>query len=314
MQPASLPPQPAQSMGQPGPGAGQAAETEGVIEPEADAALRRMSAHLGGLQSFRVAMTTTDEHVTKEGQKIQFVKETEVAVRRPDKMLAERYGPKGHVIFRYDGAKVSVHSPELGVYAIESAPADLKSMIDFAHDRLHIEAPAGDLLMPDTYNELIEGLQVGRYIGRERIDGVLAHHLAISEKEIDWQIWIKDGPDAVPLRFVITTKSMREQPQFTAELRNWRPNVALGDEQFAFTPPANAKRMTFDELQKMKQAMKREVTGARNMRSKRRKTGWLLLAVFELLAFAELKLDAGVFVSPAHAVIGRPLTPVSYAG
>lgn len=243
MQPASLPASqsPAESAG-----------GEPVIEPEADAALRRMSVYLAELKSFRVDVTTTDEFVTKEGQKIQFVKETKVAVRRPDKLWADRIGPRGHVELRYDGKQISVHGPELGVYAIEPAPPDLGGMIDFARDRLGLEAPAGDLLLSNAYEELMDGLRVGRYIGRERLGEIHAHHLAITEQDVDWQLWIKDGPDPVPIRYVITTKSMAEQPQFTAELRNWRPNEPLSDELFAFQPPAAAKRMTFDELQKMK--------------------------------------------------------------
>jgi hypothetical protein len=241
MQPASLPASPSQS-----------AEAETIIEPEADAALRRMSAYLGGLNSFRVDTRTTDEFVTKEGQKIQFVKETQVTVRRPNKLLADRIGPRGHAVLRYDGKQISVHSPELGVYAVEPAPSDLQSMVDFARDRLGMDAPAGDLLLPDTYQELMDGMSVGRYIGRERMGDVYAHHLAVTEKDVDWQLWIKDGPDPVPLRYVITTKSLAEQPQFTAELRNWKPNEPLSDEQFAFQPPVGAKRMTFGELQKMK--------------------------------------------------------------
>ena len=49
----------------------------------------------------------------------------------------------------------------------------------------------------------------------------------------------------------------------------------------------------------------------RHMRSKR-KMGCLLLAV---VAFAECTaLQLGAFVSTAEARVGRPLTPVSYAG
>jgi hypothetical protein len=98
----------------------------------------------------------------------------------------------------------------------------------------------------------MDGVAVGRYIGREHVGDVQAHHLAMTKKDVDWQLWIKDGPDAVPLRYVITTKTLPEQPQFIAELENWRPNEPLSDEQFAFQPPAGAKRMTFQELQKMK--------------------------------------------------------------
>ena len=49
------------------------------------------------------------------------------------------------------------------------------------------------------------------------------------------------------------------------------------------------------------------------MRSKQKKFG-LLLALFALTLVAELKLETGLFVSEAQAVVGRPLTPVSYAG
>ena len=44
----------------------------------------------------------------------------------------------------------------------------------------------------------------------------------------------------------------------------------------------------------------------------KRKTGCVLLAV---VAFAEITaLQLGPLVSTAQAVVGRPLTPVSYAG
>lgn len=227
-------------------------DEEGMIEPEADAALRRMSEYLGELQGFRVDVTSTDELVTKEGQKIQFVKETKVAVRRPNKLLAERIGPAGRVVLRYDGQQISVHGTDLGIYAVESAPVDLKAMIDHARDSLHIDAPAGDLLLPDTYEELIDGVRLGRYIGREQIGGVYAHHLAMNEEVVDWQIWIKDGPDAVPLRYVITTKDVTGQPQFTAELHDWRLDTSLANAQFVFKRPARGRRLSFKELQEMK--------------------------------------------------------------
>ena len=46
------------------------------------------------------------------------------------------------------------------------------------------------------------------------------------------------------------------------------------------------------------------------MRSRTKKAG-LVLALLGLTAFAELKLETGVFVNTAQAVVGRPLTPVS---
>src|SRR5687768_2328783 len=77
---------PSQPLEEREPVAGRTGE-EGVIEPEADAALRRMSNYLGGLRSFRVDITSVDEKVATDGQKIQEVKETKVALRRPGSLL-----------------------------------------------------------------------------------------------------------------------------------------------------------------------------------------------------------------------------------
>jgi hypothetical protein len=220
-----------------------AAEQEGVIDPKADAALRRMSDYLGKLKSFRVDTTTIDEKVTTDGQKIQEVQQSKVVVKRPDAWRVDRVSPRGQAYFVYDGKQFGVANRDKNVYATVPAPPTITEAVDDARARLHIDAPAGDLIVPDSYDALTEGIITGHYIGLEPIDGVMAHHIAVTKKDTDWQIWIKDGPEAVPLRFVITSKDMPSQPQFTAELRNWQPNVSVPASAFAFTPPPGARRV-----------------------------------------------------------------------
>src|SRR6187551_3000674 len=58
------------------------ASSEGVIDPKADAALRRMSDYLAGLKSFQVDTTTVDEKFTANGHKIQQVQGSRVTVAR----------------------------------------------------------------------------------------------------------------------------------------------------------------------------------------------------------------------------------------
>lgn len=220
-----------------------ATQQEGVIDPRADAALRRMSDYLGGLRTFRVDTTSVDEKITTEGQKIQELKQQQIAVRRPGQMRIDRMGPNGHAVFRTDGKRFSFYNSDRNVYAVGPAPGTLEEAIDKARDRLHIDAPGGDLLVPDTYNELLDGVTVGRYVGLEPIGSVKAHHLAMTEKNVDFQIWIQDGPEPVPLRYVITSKDMPGQPQFTLDLRNWQPNAPISEDTFAFSPPAGARRV-----------------------------------------------------------------------
>jgi len=219
------------------------AEREVRIDPEADAALHRMSDYLARLETFRVDTTSVDEKITTEGQKIQEIRESKIAVKRPGDLRIDRVGPNGHAVFCYDGKSFSFYNFEKNVYAVAPAPAALDAAIDEARDRLHIDAPGGDLLVSNTYDALIDGVTVGRYIGLEPLGSVKAHHLAMTKGNVDYQIWIQDGPEAVPLRYVITSKDMPGQPQFTIDLRNWQPSAPMSDDTFAFTAPAGASRV-----------------------------------------------------------------------
>jgi len=80
----------------------------------------------------------------------------------------------------------------------------------------------------------------GRFIGQETIGGLAANHLAFEGEEVDWQIWIAEGRDPVPMRFVITTKTVRGHPQFAIQMSNWQTNATLPASTFQFQPPPGA--------------------------------------------------------------------------
>jgi hypothetical protein len=76
--------------------------------------------------------------------------------------------------------------------------------------------------------------------------GVMAHHLAVTRKNgISYQIWIRDGLQPVPLRYVVAGRDMRGSPQLSIELRNWEPNAPVSEDRFTFTPPAGARKVAF---------------------------------------------------------------------
>ena len=90
-----------------------------------------------------------------------------------------------------------------------------------------VDAPGADLLYSKPYNILMEQVVSGRVIGRETIQGVPANHLAFQGEEVDFQLWIQEGNQPLPLRFVITTKNVKANPQFTVQLSNWNTQPKL---------------------------------------------------------------------------------------
>jgi len=67
--------------------------------------------------------------------------------------------------------------------------------------------------------------------------GCACHHLAFKQQNIDWQIWIEDGPQPLIRRFVITHKQEEGAPEFTALITHWNFSDSIPDSTFEFDPP-----------------------------------------------------------------------------
>jgi hypothetical protein len=229
-----------------GVGGSAAAQKAGPIDPKADAELHRMSDYLSGLKTFRVDTSTVDEtKVGTDGQKIQELADSKMAIRRPGELRIDRLGSRGHVVFRVDGKQFSVYNSDKNIYATAPAPAQLDQAADVARTQLEVDAPGVDLIASNPYEALTEGVTAARYLGLVPMGGgVMAHHLAVTKKDVTYQIWIQDGAQPVPLRYVVTGKETG-RPQFTIELRNWQPNAQVPDDSFAFTPPQGARKVAF---------------------------------------------------------------------
>jgi hypothetical protein len=213
------------------------------ITPEADRMLRRMTNYLAGLQSFKVKNAAVDEVVMKSGQKLQSVTESEVSVVRPNKLRSRQLGEAGQMDFMYDGKVMSLYCRADNTYATVPAPPTLDAAIDMMRKDHEIEAPGADLMVSRPYEALTEQVTGGQVIGRETIGGVVANHLAFQGESVDWQVWIKDGAEPVPMRYVITTKTVKNAPQFTAQFSSWESGAKLADSDFVLTPPPGAKRV-----------------------------------------------------------------------
>jgi hypothetical protein len=212
------------------------------ISPDADRLLKQMTDYLASLQSFKVHTAATDEVVLKSGQKIQLGTESEVSVQRPNRLRSEQVGAHNGLAFWYDGKSMTLECKDNGTYSTMPAPATLDATIDKARKDFQIEAPGADLLYSRPYDILTEQVKSGQLIGREIVDGVPVNHLAFQGEEVDWQIWIKEGSEPLPVWFSITTKTMPSQPEFAVRLSQWDTKAAVPPSTFQFQAPAGATR------------------------------------------------------------------------
>jgi hypothetical protein len=212
-------------------------------DARAEQLLKQMSDYLAGLRQFRVRSSSTDEIVTTSGQKVQVAADSDVTVHRPNALTSAQVGSTEGLAFYYDGRAMSLYCKMDNSYGTVKAPPTIDATLDELDKKYGIDAPGADLLYSNAYDVLTEQVKGGQYLGLETIDAVPAHHLAFQGDKIDVQVWIKDGSEPLPLRYVITTKTMKTYPQFTVQLSHWEPQAAVSDSAFKLEPPSGATHL-----------------------------------------------------------------------
>jgi len=215
------------------------------IAPEAQQLLKASTDFLASQKQFSADTRNTLEVVLKSGQKVEFNHTARQSVQRPNKLRAERTGDLVNQVFVYDGKSLTLHNPQDKAYAQVAAPDTLEAMLEFARTKLDIVAPAGDLLNKNVYDILMDGVTDSFVVGKAVIEGVRCDHLAFRAPHVDWQIWIQEGAQPLPRKFVITTRDLPNAPQFAVTVTKWDLKPTFSAQTFAFTPPAGAKKVDF---------------------------------------------------------------------
>ena len=207
-------------------------EEKPVIDSRADKLLKAMGDYLKSSKQFSFHANITFDDLTPSGQKIQYSTSSDIAVHRPNRVYAEKQSDLGGKRFWYDGKNMTLMDTKLSVYATEQVPADIDSAMDHLMEKYGFSPPLVDFVYSDPYHILIENVESGFYVGLHSVSGIRCHHLAFSQKDIDWQIWIEDGKLMVPRKFLITYKTLPGSPQYSAVLSEWDLEAHLPDAMF----------------------------------------------------------------------------------
>ena len=117
-------------------------------------------------------------------------------------------------------------------------------------DRFQTPFPAAGFLLKDPYAKMIEGVKTAFDAGESEVDGVACRHLAFSEEDADWQVWIEKGAKPLPRRIAVTYRKLPGTPRVVTALSDWNLSPTIPADAFAFTPPAGAKKVEWKAGQK----------------------------------------------------------------
>lgn len=216
-----------------------------AVDPKADRLLKQMSDYLAAREQFVIQAEATHEKLLDSGQKLMFVNQVTVSVKRPSRFYVHRKGMIRDQEIFYDGKKLTLFGRTAKFFATAPAPSTIDEALDYATETLGLSAPGGDLFYSDIYKGLVDDIISGEYVGLTDIGGVPCHHLAFRGAEVDWQLWIEDGDKPLPRRYVITSKWLTAAPQYTLTIRSWDTTMKIPEKRFQFTVPEGVSQIDF---------------------------------------------------------------------
>lgn len=195
---------------------------------EARAAVKAMAEFLAAQPALAVDFDSSIEIVTPDLEKFQFNSTGRLAVVRPDRIRLERRGGFADVAASFDGKTLTILDKDNNRYAEVDVAGTLDALMDRMPAEHGMAIPASDLLRSEPQSELMNSVTAAVHVGGAVIGGVDTEYYAFRTPTVDWQVWVADGDQPVPMKFVVTTKTVAQAPQYTIQFRDWTFGDAAG--------------------------------------------------------------------------------------
>jgi hypothetical protein len=288
---------------------------------DAEKLLKGMADYVASQKTLSVSYDSDIEVVTSHLQKIQFTSSGQVQMSRPDKLRATRTGGYRDVEIVFDGKMLTVSNKDSKDYAQIEATGTAEELIDVLREEHGIVAPGADLLLTNVFNVMMTDVVEATVIGKGVIDGVECDHLAFRNVETDWQIWIEAGTRPIPP----DSAQIRDYQQgYRRGAAIHAANQGMEDRRTGGRLCLQAGPISQEDRARRTRRHRRSAAGHHQSRRKemtRSMTNLFRLSIGTVLGAAvllwngQLPIDPQAsLVSSAEARVGRPLTPMSYAG
>jgi hypothetical protein len=215
-------------------------QTQPELEQGAMNALKTMSEQLRAANSFSFDARIMREEPGTNGQMLDFFKDIAAQVERPDKARFTVRSDNSVINVWYDGKNVTMMPLSGKIYTSLAAPSTIDATLTMLKDRLETHTPLRPFLSSDPYSILSDGLEGAYVVGFENVGNERSMHLAFTEPDADWQLWLSGPNEVLPQRMVIVYKNVPGQPRVDIEFSNWCLNAAIPGSAFTFVKPDGA--------------------------------------------------------------------------
>ena len=216
---------------------------------EAKKLLKSMSDYLAKQNAISFDYDATLEVVTNDKQKLALASSGTLTLNRPDKIRTARAGGFVDVETLFDGKTLTLVGKNANKYTQLDIPGTVEQLIDELRNKYDRPLPAADLLTSDSYTALMEDVYDSKDLGSGVINGIECDFLAFRKDEVDLQMWIAQGDQPSPCKYVITSRLITDGPQYTVEFTNWKTGDEAVKDDFTFKNATKAEKIDLKDLQ-----------------------------------------------------------------
>lgn len=277
-----------------------------------------MSDYLAAQKTLSFSYDSNLQVVTSSDQKLGLSSSGTVNLSRPDRVHTTRSGGFVDTETLFDGKTLTLLGKNVNKYTQVEMHGTVDQLIDELKDKHGLPLPAADLLMTNSYEELMKGVYDSKDLGSGFVNGKECDSLAFRKDDVDFQIWVAQGDQPYPCRLVITSSKVKGGPEYSIQIRDWKTGDGVPADDFAFKNTTNAEKADVKDLkQNLSEMPDNFVVGDKN---ELLQTHWNHLARFGRCALhwrpdgRSAEYSAPQLRLSAIARVGRPLTPVSVAG
>src|SRR5262249_19724995 len=215
------------------------------IEPAAVALVKAMCDKLATAKTMSFTAVVTYESPDRTGEPLAYMTLAQVAMQRPNKLKVITLGDGPRNDFYYDGTTVQAYEPAANLLATVKAPDNIDDMLRAAYEYASIYFPFADVIVSDPYKVISDNLRVAFVVGKSIVvGGVPTDVIVLVGKYVHVQLWI-GSDDKLPRMARAIFVGDPSHYRHTVQFSDWKIDLSLPADTFAFTPPTNAARVPF---------------------------------------------------------------------
>jgi outer membrane protein assembly factor BamB len=144
-----------------------------------------------------------------------------------------------------DGQTLYAHARRLKQYTESKAPADLegvgRALTRFGHRATGMLFQ--NVLAEDPDEVLLDSVTACAYVGREKVGDADAHHLKLTQPDLEWEAWVAAEGKPFVLKVVTRAAGENVKVETVETYRKWQVDHKPDDATFQFAPPADATKV-----------------------------------------------------------------------